>query len=137
MKEKKKGNYLTSKESRQIIKHNIKMMKYYEAQKNKNKSLEDFTTVMKDENNIIELDNLNTNFFTDNGTVQSVNGVSFDIPKGKIVGVVGESGCGKSVTSLSIMQLVQAPAGQIVGGEIRFNDESKLSIALIKPTHPT
>ena len=58
MKEKKKGNYLTIKESRQIIKHNIKMMKYYEAQKNKNKSLEDFTTVMKDENNIIELDNL-------------------------------------------------------------------------------
>ena len=54
MKEKKKGNYLTIKESRQIIKHNIKMMKYYEAQKNKNKSLEDFTTVMKDENNIIE-----------------------------------------------------------------------------------
>ena len=124
MKEKKKGNYLTIKESRQIIKHNINMMKYYEAQKNKNKSLEDFTTVMKDENNIIELDNLNTNFFTDNGTVQSVNGVSFAIPKGKIVGVVGESGCGKSVTSLSIMQLVQAPAGQIVGGEIRFNDES-------------
>ncbi|MDE5565894.1 MAG: ABC transporter ATP-binding protein [Anaeroplasmataceae bacterium] len=78
---------------------------------------------MKDPNNIIELDGLHTVFFTDNGTVQSVNGVSFDIPKNKIVGVVGESGCGKSVTSLSIMQLVQTPQGQIVGGSIRFNSE--------------
>ena len=67
MKEKKKGNYLTIKESRAIIKHNIKMMKYYEAQKNKQKNLKDYTSVMRDENNIIELDNLNTNFFTENG----------------------------------------------------------------------
>ena len=78
---------------------------------------------MKDPNNIIEIDNLETNFFTDNGTVKSVNGVSFNIPKTRIVGVVGESGCGKSVTSLSIMQLVQAPQGQVVGGEIRFNSD--------------
>ena len=76
---------------------------------------------MRNENNIIEIDGLKTCFFTDNGTVMSVNGVSFDIPKNKIVGVVGESGCGKSVTSLSIMQLVQAPQGQVVEGEIRFN----------------
>ena len=68
---------------------------------------------MKDDNNLIEIDNLKTVFFTDNGTVMSVNGVSFDIPKNKIIGVVGESGCGKSVTSLSIMQLVQAPQGQV------------------------
>lgn len=53
----------------------------------------------------------------------SVNGVSFSIPKNKIVGVVGESGCGKSVTSLSIMQLVQSPQGQIVDGQIKFNYE--------------
>ena len=78
---------------------------------------------MQDENNIIELDNLETSFFTDNGTVKAVNGVSFSIPKNKIVGVVGESGCGKSVTSLSIMQLVQAPQGQVTGGEIRFNSD--------------
>ncbi len=51
--------------------------------------------------------------------MSAVNGVSFDIPQGKIVGVVGESGCGKSVTSLSLMQLVQAPQGQIVSGSIR------------------
>ena len=53
----------------------------------------------------------------------SVNGVSFEIPRNSIVGVVGESGCGKSVTSLSIMQLVQSPQGQIIDGEIRFNTD--------------
>ena len=122
MEKKKKGNYLTFKESRKIIKYNIKQMKYYEALKKKKVDPSYYTTVMKDENNVVEIDNLETNFFTDNGTVKSVNGVSFNIPKNKIVGVVGESGCGKSVTSMSIMQLVQAPTGQIVGGEIRFND---------------
>ena len=121
MEKKKKGNYLTLKESRAIIKYNIKQMKYYEALKKKNVDPKVFKTTMKDENNIVEIDNLQTNFFTDNGTVKSVNGVSFNIPKNKIVGVVGESGCGKSVTSLSIMQLVQSPQGQVVGGEIRFN----------------
>ena len=121
MEKKKKGNYLTLKESRAIIKYNIKQMKYYEALKKKNVDPKVFKTTMKDENNIIEIDNLQTNFFTDNGTVKSVNGVSFNIPKNKIVGVVGESGCGKSVTSLSIMQLVQSPQGQVVGGEIRYN----------------
>ena len=79
---------------------------------------------MKDANNVIEFDNLQTFFYTDLGVVRSVNGISFDIPKNSIVGVVGESGCGKSVTSLSVMQLVQAPQGQIVGGEIRFNNGS-------------
>ena len=123
MEKKKKGNYLTIKESRAIIKYNIKQMKYYEALKKKKLSPEEYTSVMKDSNNIVEIDNLQTNFFTDNGTVKSVNGVSFNIPKNKIVGVVGESGCGKSVTSLSIMQLVQSPQGQVVGGEIRFNSD--------------
>ena len=124
MENKKKGNYLSIKESRAIIKYNIKQMKYYEALKKKKLSPEEYTSVMKDTNNIVEIDNLQTNFFTDNGTVKSVNGVSFNIPKNKIVGVVGESGCGKSVTSLSIMQLVQSPQGQVVGGEIRFNSNS-------------
>ena len=124
MENKKKGNYLSIKESRAIIKYNIKQMKYYEALKKKKLSPEEYTSVMKEPNNIVEIDNLQTNFFTDNGTVKSVNGVSFNIPKNKIVGVVGESGCGKSVTSLSIMQLVQSPQGQVVGGEIRFNSDS-------------
>ena len=60
-------------------------------------------------------------FFTDAGTVKAVDGVTFDVPIGKTVGVVGESGCGKSVTSLSLMQLLQRPQGQIVEGEIRLN----------------
>lgn len=125
MKEKKKskGNYLTLKEMRQITKYNIKQMKYYEGLKKKNVDESKYTTTMKNPDNIIEIENLHTCFFTDNGTVQSVNGVSFDIPKNKIVGVVGESGCGKSVTSLSIMQLVQSPQGQVVDGSIRFNSD--------------
>lgn len=66
---------------------------------------------------------MQTHFFTDVGVSKAVDGVSFDIPKGSVVGVVGESGCGKSVTSLSVMQLVQAPQGQIVGGSIKFNTQ--------------
>lgn len=117
----KYSNYISLRESRKIIKHNLKQMKYYEKMKRRKAEPSEYTTVMRDENNIIEIDGLETFFFTDTGTVKSVNGVSFDIPKNKVVGVVGESGCGKSVTSLSIMQLVQAPQGQIVGGQIRFN----------------
>lgn len=144
MKKKNKGNYLTLRESRQIIKHNIKQMKYYEKLKKANKSVDDYTIKMHDPNNIIEIDNLHTVFFTDNGTVNSVNGVSFNIPKNKVVGVVGESGCGKSVTSLSIMQLVQSPQGQVIEGEIRYNTDdlgfdennNKLGYDIAKmPTH--
>ena len=120
----KNSHYITAKESRAIIKYNIKQMKYYEALKKRKAEPSEYTVTMRDENNLIEIDNLKTVFFTDNGTVMSVNGVSFDIPKNKIIGVVGESGCGKSVTSLSIMQLVQAPQGQVIDGEIRFNDSS-------------
>ncbi|MGM9645217.1 MAG: ABC transporter ATP-binding protein [Eubacteriales bacterium] len=75
---------------------------------------------MKDENNIVEFEDLKTYFYTDVGTVKAVDGVTFSVPQGTVVGVVGESGCGKSVTSLSLMQLVQGPSGQISGGEIRF-----------------
>lgn len=120
---KKDINYISIKDSRRIIRENIRQMKYYESLKRRKLSPSEYTSVMKNPDNIIEIDNLKTVFFTDNGTVMSVNGVSFDIPKKKIVGVVGESGCGKSVTSLSIMQLVQAPQGQVIGGEIRFNSD--------------
>ncbi len=120
MKRKKNTIYASLSESRRIIRHNVRQMRYYEKLKRKKRSPEEYTATMRDPNNIIEIDGLKTCFFTDNGTVMSVNGVSFDIPKNKIVGVVGESGCGKSVTSLSIMQLVQAPQGQIVEGSIRF-----------------
>ena len=69
----------------------------------------------------MEFDNVCTYFFADNGVVKAVDGVNFAVPKCSTVGVVGESGCGKSVTSLSLMQLLQRPSGQTVGGQIRFN----------------
>ena len=117
----KNPNLLTLKESRAIIKSNLREMKRLEKIKRQKKTLAQFTSVMKSNDNVIEIEDLQTSFFTDNGVVQSVNKISFDVPKNSIVGLVGESGCGKSVTSLSIMQLVQAPQGQVVGGEIRFN----------------
>lgn len=81
----------------------------------------EYVTEMHDAKNAVEFDNLHTYFFTDTGVVKSVDGVSFEVPIGKTVGVVGESGCGKSVTSLSLMQLLQRPQGQIVEGAIRLN----------------
>ena len=119
----KNPNVLTLKESREIIKSNLREMKRLEKKKREKVSEEDFTTVMRSPDNVLEIDNLETCFFTDNGVVRSVNKISFDVPKDSVVGLVGESGCGKSVTSLSIMQLVQAPQGQVVGGEIRFNSD--------------
>ena len=91
-------------------------------------------TKMKNPENCVEFDNVQTYFFTDIGTVKSVDGVSFDVPQGKTVGIVGESGCGKSVTSLSLMQLVQRPSGQTVGGEIRFNTGDHVYNVVNTPT---
>ncbi len=115
-----KSHYISAQESRRIAKENSAKIKYYEKRKKRKVVEAEFTTEMKDPANLVEFDNLKTYFFTDAGVVKSVNGVSFSIPEGSTVGVVGESGCGKSVTSLSLMQLVQGPTGQIVDGEIRF-----------------
>ena len=118
----KPEGYLSAKESRRIAKENRKITNALEKQrKRKNVPESEYLTEMKDPNNAVEFDNLHTYFFTDAGTVKSVDGVTFEIPLGKTVGVVGESGCGKSVTSLSLMQLLQRPQGQIVEGEIRLN----------------
>lgn len=73
---------------------------------------------------LLRVRNLKTYFYTDDGVVPAVDGVDFSIDKGKTLGVVGESGCGKSVTSLSIMGLIQKPAGKIVDGEILFEGEN-------------
>mgnify|MGYP005975749485 CR=1 FL=1 len=121
-KNEKNSSYISGKESRRISKFNRRVTKKLErdrADANKDPAL--FTTKMKDENNVVEFDNVCTYFFTDVGTVKAVDGVSFSVPKCSTIGVVGESGCGKSVTSLSLMQLLQRPQGQTVGGEIRFN----------------
>ncbi len=122
-KQTKNPNILTLKESRAIIKSNLKEMKRLEKIKREKKTPDMFTSVMKSNDNVLEIDGLETCFFTDNGVVRSVNNISFDVPKNSVVGLVGESGCGKSVTSLSIMQLVQAPQGQVIGGQIRFNSD--------------
>ena len=119
---KKQEGYLSAKESRRISKENRRITDQYEKRrKRRNVPESEYTTQMKDPANAVEFDNLHTYFFTDTGVVKSVDGVSFEVPIGKTVGVVGESGCGKSVTSLSLMQLLQRPQGQIVEGAIRLN----------------
>jgi len=122
MARKKAEGYLSAKESRRISKENRKITGEFEKKyKRKNVPEEEYLTTMNNTANSLEIDDLHTYFFTDVGTVKAVDGVSFDVPLGKTVGVVGESGCGKSVTSLSIMQLLQRPQGQVVSGEIRLN----------------
>ncbi|MEW5944994.1 MAG: ABC transporter ATP-binding protein [bacterium] len=68
----------------------------------------------------LEVRNLHTHFYTDEGTVRAVDGISFTLPEKRILGIVGESGCGKSVTALSILKLIPSPPGKIVDGEILF-----------------
>lgn len=123
---KKGANYISAKESRAITKENRRVTDVIEKKRNrKNIPESEYVTKMKNPDNVVEFDDVHTYFFTDIGTAKAVNGVSFEVPKGKTVGVVGESGCGKSVTSLSLMQLVQRPQGQTVQGEIRFNNETE------------
>ncbi len=117
---KSKSNYLSGKEIRAIAKENAKKIKELEKYKNRHAEEAEFLAEMKDGGNILEIDDLHTFFFTEQGVVKAVNGVSYDVPKNATVGVVGESGCGKSVTSMSVMRLVQGPQGQICSGEIRF-----------------
>ena len=122
MAKKKAEGYLSVKESRRISRENRKITKEFEKKrKRKDVPEEEYLTTMHDPNNAVEFDNLHTYFFTDAGTVKAVDGVTYDVPIGKTVGVVGESGCGKSVTSLSLMQLLQRPQGQVTEGEIRLN----------------
>ena len=122
MAKKHNDGYLSAKESRRISKENRKITNELEKKrKRKNVPETEYLTQMHDPSNAVEFDNLHTYFFTDTGVVKSVDGVSFSVPIGKTVGVVGESGCGKSVTSLSLMQLLQRPQGQVVEGEIRLN----------------
>ena len=77
---------------------------------------------------LIEVRNLHTSFFTPDGEVKAVDGVSLEIAEGKTLGLVGESGCGKSVTALSIMRLVPSPPGKVVGGEILYRGRDLLKL---------
>ena len=122
MAKKNAEGYLSAKEARRIARENRKITNAFEKQRKRKKVPEsEYLTEMHDAGNAVEFDNLHTYFYTDEGVVKSVDGVSFEVPIGKTVGVVGESGCGKSVTSLSLMQLLQRPQGQVVGGSIRLN----------------
>lgn len=135
----KKDGYMSAKESRRISRENRKITDQMEKQRKRKVIPEsEYITEMKNPANAVEFDNLHTYFFTDVGTVKAVDGISFDVPIGKTVGVVGESGCGKSVTSLSLMQLLQRPQGQVVDGAIRLNmgdmayDVTKVPISLMQ-----
>ena len=101
---------------------NTREMNQLERKRNRrNAPPEEHLTHMQDARNIAEFDNLRVSFFTDEGIIRAVDGVSFAIPAGSTCCVVGESGCGKSVMSLSLLQLLQRPQGQIVSGTIRLN----------------
>ncbi|MBQ8087602.1 MAG: ABC transporter ATP-binding protein [Clostridia bacterium] len=121
-KKKTDANYISARESRKISRENVKITRELDKRLSRKRVPEsEYLTQMANPENVVEFDNLHTYFFTDVGTVKAVDGVTFEVPKGKTVGIVGESGCGKSVTSLSLMQLVQRPNGQIVEGSIRLN----------------
>src|SRR6266404_976607 len=77
---------------------------------------------------ILRVLGLKTSFFTSDGTFQAVNGIDFEVKKGKVLGLVGESGCGKTVTALSVMRLVSDPPGRIVGGKILFQGTDLLTL---------
>ncbi len=83
----------------------------------------------KDEDIILKVKDLQTHFKTDAGILKAVDGVSFDVHKGETIGLVGESGCGKSVTNLSIMKLVPSPPGKVVGGQVLYEGEDILKMS--------
>ncbi|MEE2754853.1 MAG: ATP-binding cassette domain-containing protein, partial [Candidatus Latescibacterota bacterium] len=78
--------------------------------------------------NLLNVENLKTYFTTEAGEAKAVDGVSFSIDRGETLGLVGESGCGKSVTSLSIMRLIPDPPGKIVEGTIKFRDRNLVEL---------
>ena len=81
-----------------------------------------------DKNNILEVKNLHTYFYTKEGVIRALSGIDFSIQRGRTVGLVGESGCGKSVTALSILRLIPSPMGRIVRGEIRLDNQNLLEL---------
>ena len=80
---------------------------------------------------LLEVRGLRTHFFTDKGALPSVDGVDFVVHAGEALGVVGESGCGKSVTAMSLLRLIPQPPGRIVGGEIRFHRKDGSTVDLV------
>ena len=85
--------------------------------------------MMKHEDLLLDVRNLRTSFFTEGGEVRAVDDVSFSVCRGKTLGIVGESGCGKSVTSLSIMRLIPSPPGKVIGGQILYQGQDLLKLS--------
>ncbi|MDR1805632.1 MAG: ABC transporter ATP-binding protein [Clostridium sp.] len=114
------SDYIKAKQAREIARFNrretAKLEKKLEQYSDSERICE-----MKNPSSIVEFDDMHTYFYSESGVVKAVDGITFEIPKGKTVGVVGESGCGKSVTSLSLMRLLPRPEGQIVSGSVRLN----------------
>jgi len=79
---------------------------------------------------LLEVKGLRTQFFTEDGVVNAVNGISFNLGEGQTLGIVGESGCGKSVSMLSMMGLIPSPPGRVVGGEVWFQDRDLLKLSM-------
>lgn len=131
----KDNSRITARESAKISRENRRITNELDRKRDRQNVPEsEYLTEMKNPKNVVEFDNLHTYFFTDIGTVKAVDGVTFEIPKGASVGVVGESGCGKSVTALSLMQLIQRPQGQIVEGAIRFDSGDRVYNIAKTPT---
>lgn len=129
------ASFISRADEKKIARENRRAIKVLEKQgKSLSPDNPNYITKMRNSENCVEFDNLHTYFFTDVGTSKAVDGVTFDVPMGKTVGIVGESGCGKSVTSLSLMKLLQRPQGQIVSGQIRFNGEDKVYDIVRTPT---
>ena len=129
--------YLSAKESRRISRENRKITGKYEKQyKRKNVPEQEYLTQMHNPENAVEFDNLHTYFFTDVGTVKSVDGVSFEVPIGKTVGVVGESGCGKSTLLRTFNKMFELYPEQRAEGEILLDGDNILTnsqdIALLR-----
>ena len=78
---------------------------------------------------LLQVRDLRTSFFTDDGEVKAVDGVTFDVEEGETLGLVGESGCGKSVSALSLLRLIPSPPGKIIGGEVIFEGEDLLKVS--------
>ncbi len=128
-------NRLSAGELARISRQNRRITDAIERQRNrKNIPESEYLTKMEDPANVVEFENLHTYFFTDIGTVKAVDGVTFEIPKGRTVGVVGESGCGKSVTALSLMQLYHSGRLDLARVIAKFTQHPARLLGLTKGT---
>src|SRR6187402_339930 len=92
-------------------------------------------TLTSNSNPLLRVEDLQSQFWSDTGVVRAVDHVSFDVKKGEVLGLVGESGCGKSATSLSILRLLPAPYGRVVGGKVWLDGSNLLELSEAEMRH--